>query len=385
MTIKFNSNEKMAKAKTALIEALKNDDEKVQSEAFGEYLDVLQKEVSNSIQAQASVEMSDRSILQSRGHNVLTAEETKFFKNAIDKGGFDDETILPVTTQERVFESLQSEHPFLTALGIRNAGAVTRIITSDPEYAFVWGKLFGPIEGQVKASFSEETVTQLKGTAFAVIPNDMLELGPEWVERYVRALLIESVSIGLERGFLLGRGPANDEPIGLIKDVDPDTNAVSDKTPRGTLTFEPGRTTINELKGVVKGLSRRIMPDGTEKARRIAGKIVMVANPFDYFDIVAASTTQNANGVYVSNLPFNPTVVESEFVPEGQVIFFVRDEYLAYTAGSYKLKKFDQTLAMEDATLWTVKQFGIGKPKDNNAAAVYTLAIEGGASDPAGV
>ena len=385
MAIKFGKSEKFQNAKTALVDAIKDGDAGKQESAWSGFIDALKDDVQASVAREANDMMMDRSILQNRGQNVLTAEETKYFQAAIDKGGFDDESILPVTTQERVFEDIQNEHPFLNALGIQNAGAVTRIITSDPEYAFVWGKLFGPIEGQVRASFSEETITQLKGTAFAVIPNDMLELGPEWVERYVRAILVESVAIGLERGFLLGRGPASDEPIGLTKNVDPDTGAVSDKAPTGTLTFEPGRTTVRELKDVVKGLSRRIADDGTEKARRIAGRIVMVANPFDYFDIVAASTTQNASGVYVSNLPFNPTIVESEFVPEGQVLFFVRGEYLAYTAGGYRLKRFDQTLAMEDATLYTIKQFGVGKPKDNNAAAIYTLAIESGSSDPAGV
>ncbi|MGX7596297.1 phage major capsid family protein [Planococcus plakortidis] len=380
MTIKFNGNERMANAKTALVEALKSDDEKVQSEAFGTYLDTLQKEISENVQTQANAEMSDRSILQSRGHNVLTSEERKFFNEVIDKKGFDDDAILPVTTQERIFEDLVGEHPLLAAIGLEDLGAVTRIIEADPEFAFVWGDLFGPIRGQIGSAFKERRIDQLKGTAFAVIPNDMLELGPEWVERYVRAILTESVSIGLEKAFILGKGPAQQEPVGLIKDVDPETGAVSDKVSSGTLTFVPGKETVLELKGVVKGLSRRV--DG--KIRRVAGKVVMVVNPFDYFDIVAASTTQNANGVYVSNLPFNPTIVESEFVDEGSVIFFVRGEYKAVTAGGYRLKRFTETLAMEDATLYTIKQFANGKPKDNTAAAVYTLAIEGGASEPAG-
>lgn len=381
MTIKFNSVEKFTEAKSALVAAMKNEDEKVQNEAFENYLDALKENVSSTIHNQVNSEMMDRSILQNRGQNVLTSKETKFFNEVIDKKGFDDDSILPVTTQERIFEDLTSQHPLLDALGLQDLGAVTRIIEADPEFAFVWGDLFGPIRGQIGSAFKERRIDQLKGTAFAVIPNDMLELGPEWIERYVRAILVESVSIGLEKAFILGRGPAQQEPIGLIKDVDPETGAVSDKASSGTLTFVPGAKTVVELKEVVKGLSRRV--DG--KIRRVAGKVVMVVNPFDHFDIVAASTTQNANGVYVSNLPFNPQIVESEFVDEGSVIFFVRGEYQAITAGGYRLKRFTETLAMEDATLYTIKQFANGKPKDNTAAAVYTLAIEGGASDPAGV
>lgn len=355
------------------------------TEALENWYAAMEKEKRASILEEARATSSDNAILQARGHNVLTSEERKFFNEVIDKKGFDDDSILPVTTQERIFEEVRNEHPLLNALGIRDAGAVTRIITSDPDYAFVWGKLFGPIQGQIGAGFKEETVTQLKVTAYAVVPNDMLELGPEWVERYVRETAVESISLGLEYGFVRGGGPAVDEPIGLLKEVNEETGAVTDKAPAGTLTFEPGRTTIIELKNVVKGLSRRIKQNGEEGVRRVAGKIVMVVNPFDYFDIVAASTTQNANGVYVTNLPFNPQIVESEFVPEGQVVFFVRDEYLAYTAGGYRLKKFDQTLAMEDATLYTIKQFAVGKPRDNNATAVYTLNIADGVSgEPAG-
>ena len=50
----------------------------------------------------------------------------------------------------------------------------------------------------------------------------------------------------------------------------------------------------------------------------------MVTNPFDTFDIQANATIQNAAGVYVMSLPFNPIPTESVFVPQGQVVFFVK-------------------------------------------------------------
>ncbi|MRX70851.1 phage major capsid protein [Bacillus lacus] len=375
MTIRFNKSEEFKKAKAALAKAMTEGTEAEQQSEFVNYLDVLQSEVTAEVAKQVNVEMMDRSILQNRGQNVLTSEETKFFQNAIDKKGFDEDSILPVTTQDRIFEDLVAEHPLLNALGLVDMGAVTRIITSDPEGAAVWGPLFGDIKGQLGATFGEEEITQLKLTAFAVVPNDMLELGPVWVERYVRTIAVEAISVGLERGFVLGGGAAKHEPVGLTKDVRPD-GAVVDKAPSGVLTFEPGRTTVTELKNVVKGLSK----NAKGKVRRVAGRIVAVVNPFDHFDIVAASTTQNSNGVYTSNLPFNPQIVESEFVTEGTVIFFIRGEYLAVTAGGYKLKKFDQTLAIEDATLYTIKQFANGKPRDNNSSVVYTLNIEDGVS-----
>jgi HK97 family phage major capsid protein len=375
LTIKFNKSEVFNEAKNKLTAAMASGDEKQQSEAFQNYFEALQTEVVNSVRSQVNDEMLDRSILQQRGQNVLTSEETKFFNAAVLDGGFNDESILPVTTQERVFEDLVQEHPLLEAIGLQDLGAVTRFITSDPTKAYAWGKLFGDIKGQVNAAFDEETITSLKLTAFAVIPNDMLELGPVWIERYVRTLLVESYSVGLEYGFVNGGGASVEQPVGLLKDVDPGTGAVTDKVSSGTLTFEPsdkGEIVAGELYDVVSALST----DADGNSRKVLNKIVMVVNPVDAIGVQARNTIQTANGQWVMALPYNIKPVESEEVPVGKALFFVKGQYIAALAGGYKLKKFDQTLAIEDATLYTIKQFANGKPKDNKAALVYDLAID---------
>jgi len=235
--------------------------------------------------------------------------------------------------------------------------------------------LFGEIKGQVSTAFREEQIGQLKLTAFAVIPKDMLDLGPEWVERYVRELLVESYSVGLEYGLVNGRGPAQSEPVGLMKDVDADTGAVTDKESQGTLTFAPsqfGEVVAGELHDVIKALST----DEKGKARKVLGKVAMLVNPVDAISVQARNTIQTANGQWVTALPYNIQVIESEEIPEKKALFFVKGEYLAAIAGGYKLNKFDQTLAMEDAMLYTIKQFANGKPKDNKTALLYDLDIK---------
>jgi HK97 family phage major capsid protein len=379
MTIKFNKSEVFNEAKQKLTNAMASGDEKQQTEAFQNYFDALQTEVVNSVRSQVNDEMLDRSVLQQRGQNVLTSEEMKFFNAAVVDGGFTDDSILPVSTQERVFEDLVKEHALLGAIGLQDLGAVTRFIYSDPTKAYVWGQLFGGIAGQVNAAFTEEEFGQLKLTAFAVIPNDMLELGPVWVERYVRTLLVESYSTGLEYGFVNGGG--NNQPIGLIKDVDAETGAVTTKTSSGTLTFAPsdkGEIVAGELYDVVSALST----DADGKNRKVLNKVVMTVNPVDAIGVQARNTIQTANGQWVMALPYNIQVVESEEIPVGQALFFVKGEYIAALAGGYKLKKFDQTLAIEDATLYTIKQFANGKPKDNKAALLYDLAIDFTPAEP---
>lgn len=376
MTIKFKKSDTFNEAKSKLTAALSNAEatDQEQTEAFQNFFEALQDEVTNSVRSQVNDEMLDRSILQQRGQNVLTSEETKFFNAVVQDGGFNDEDTLPVTTQERVFEDLVTEHPLLEAIGLQDLGAVTKFIYSDATKAYAWGPLFGEIKGQVNAAFREEQIGQLKLTAFAAIPNDMLELGPDWVERYVRTLLVESYSVGLEFGYVNGGGPTANQPVGLMKDVNTSTGAITAKTSSGTLTFAPsqyGEVIAGELYNVVKELST----DSEDKSRKVLNKIVMVVNPIDAIGVQARNTIQTANGQWVMALPYNIQTVESEEVPVGKALFFVKGQYLAAIAGGYKLKKFDQTLAIEDATLYTIKQFANGKPKDNKAALVYDLDI----------
>lgn len=375
MVIKFDKSEKFQQAKAALSTAMANPEatQKEQADAFQAYFDSLQSEVTNAVHKDVQSEMQDRAILQTRGQNVLTSEENKFFAGVVEDGGFADESILPVTTQERIFEDLKTEHPLLQAIGLQNLGAVTRYITADPTKAYAWGPLFGEIKGQVSAAFSEETVTTLKLTSFAVIPSDMLDLGPVWVERFVRTLIVESMSMGLEYGFVNGKGPTANEPIGLLKNVS-SVGAVTDKTVTGSLTFEPsdrGQTVIAELHGVVKELST----DEEGKSRKVLNRIVMIMNPVDAIAVQAKNTIQTDNGNWVTSLPYNIKPVESEEMPIGQVLFLAQGEYLAHIAGSLQMKKFDQTLAIEDAILYTAKQFANGKPKDNKAALLYDLEV----------
>ncbi|ENJ6136882.1 phage major capsid protein [Bacillus sp. II_CA] len=375
MVIKFNNFEEK---KLAFAKATQEGTPEEQTAALNSMIEALATDVRSDILNQVNESMVDRSIMQSRGANVLTSEEMKFFNAVVEEGGFKSTETLPKTTQERIFDDLVQDHPFLQHIGLENLGAVTEFIYGDPEGAAVWGPLFDDIKGQLNATFRKDNITQLKLTAFIPLANDMLKLGPVWVERYVRTMIEEAMKVGLERGFVAGTG--KNEPIGLLKD--PSGSVVNgvypDKKPVGTLTFVPGRKTINELKGVVKLLAKKQNHDGTDadRPKNIAGKVVMVTNPFDTFDVQANATIQNAAGAYVTSLPFNPIPTESVFVPQGKVLFFVKGEYIAAMGGTDPIKKYEETLALEDATVYIAKQYATGKPKDKYTSQVYTLKIE---------
>lgn len=380
MTMKLNGKmENFETKKAAYMDLVKNGaDAEKQAVAWNEMQDALAEDLTEKITTQVRNENTDAQVLTARGHNVLTSEEKKFFNEVIISGGFTENMILPETVQERVFEDLVSEHPLLDAIGLQDLGAVTRFIYSDANKAYAWGDLFGEIKGQITAAFREEKIGQLKLTAFAVIPKDMLELGPTWVERYVRTVLVESYAVGLEFGLVNGRGPAQSEPIGLMMNRDSSTGAVTPKTSSGVLTFAPslmGEVVAGELHDVIQNMTT----DEKGKPRKVSNKVVMVVNPIDLISVQFRNTIQTANGQWVTSLPYNIQLVESEEIPAKKALFFVKGQYLAVIAGGYKANKFDQTLAIEDAMLYTIKQFANGRPKDNKAALLYDLDIQFGA------
>jgi hypothetical protein len=342
--------------------------------AWSEMQNALVNSLTEQITTSVTTQNTDRSILSARGQNVLTSEEKKFFNAVAHSGGFKSDIILPETTVDRIFEDLTTAHPLLSELKIQNAGLLTRIIKSEKSGAAVWGKVFGDIKGQLDAVFREENITQSKLTAFVVLPKDLDKFGPSWIEAYIRTQITETFAVALENGFINGAGPVKDQPIGLIRDLVAAVNQTTGhakKAVAGTLTFADSETTVKELSQVMKYLSTK----SNGKSANISGKVVLLVNPVDAWDIKAQYTFLNASGTYVTVLPFNLRIVESEFQTQGELVAFVNDRYDAYTAGGVEVKEYKETLALEDCNLYTAKQFAFGKAEDNKSSAIYTLEL----------
>lgn len=358
------------KAKFAnLVQKGASDEE--QSKAFGEMFDALSNDLQEEIETNVNNRVVDNGILAKRAQDPLTSEERKFFNEINYEVGYTDDKILPETVVERVFDDLQKEHPLLSKINFQNAGIKTRVIKADPAGQAVWGKIFGEIKGQLDAAFREEDFTQYKLTCFVVLPDDLSIFGPNWIERFVRTQIQEAITVALEAAVINGGGASQLQPVGLMKDINTDTGAVTDKQSLGSLTFADADTTVLELKDVLKNLS----VDARGKELKIDGKVTLIVNPRDSWDIQARYTYLTANGGFVTVLPYNVSVVSSEFVPEGKLVAFVTDRYDAVRGGGLTVKKFDQTLALEDAILFTAKTFAYGQPTDNKASAVYDLNV----------
>lgn len=326
--------------------------------------------------------VSDNSILQARGIHVLTAEENRFYNEVQKAGGFQEDNVWPETILERVFEDIQEDRPLLKIINFAPSSAKTKIIRGRRKGVAVWGPLHKDLEGQLDAEFGATEFTQLALTAFFLISNDTLDLGPRWVDRYVRLCLQEATAEAWEDAIVAGDG--DDKPIGLSKDLEGSVvgGVYPDKASAGTLTFKDAPTMVAELAGVMTRAAKYTHKTGkddagVEKYRKVNGKLYLIVNPVNYYEIVARVTTQNANGVFVTNLPFisQDRIIESLKVPANKLIAFVEGEYDASQSRAEKVYVYKETFAMKRATLYAVDLLGNGRPANNDAAQVYDIAI----------
>ncbi|EAG2763341.1 phage major capsid protein [Listeria monocytogenes] len=383
MTIKLKNNlANYEEKRTAFVNAVKNEDtQEIQNKAYVEMVDAMAADIMEQAKKEARQE-ADAYISASRTDKNITNEEIKFFNDINKEVGYKEETLLPQTVVDEIFEDLTTEHPFLASIGMRTTGLRTKFLKSETSGLAVWGKIFGEIKGQLDATFSEEESIQNKLTAFVVVPKDLENFGPVWVKRFVVTQIEEAFAVALESAFIIGDG--KDKPVGLTRKVGKGTNVVDgvypEKVASGTLTFASSKVTVNELTDVYKYHS--VKENG--KPLNVAGKVTLLVNPTDAWDVKKQYTSLNANGVYVTALPYNLNIIESLFVPEKKAISYVAERYDALVGGPLDISTFDQTLAFEDLNLYAAKQFAYGKAKDDKASAVWTLNIKPAEQTPEG-
>src|SRR5699024_8956620 len=197
--------------------------------------------------------VTDNQVLQSSGIHALTATETKFYNEVEKAGGFDDDLIWPETIIERVFDDIQEDRPLLKIINLAPSAALTKIIKARRKGVAVFGTLHKDLEGQLDAEFGAEEFEQVALTAFFLISNDTLDLGPTWIDRFVRLCLGEAIADAWEKAIVNGTG--HKQPIGLMKDMDAaidPTNGYANKASAGTLTLKDSATMVKEFAGVLK-------------------------------------------------------------------------------------------------------------------------------------
>lgn len=381
MTLKItNKTEDAKKAFNAVSNQEEATSEQVNA-ALEAYVTAIAEDAGKQVRAEYDElkNVTDNRVLEARGITTLTAEETKFYNEAVKTGGFDSEVVWPETILERVFENLQKDHPILSIVNFTPTVGRVKVIRARRTGVAVFGPLHKDLEGQLDSKFGASEFVQLALTAFFLVSNDTLDLGPRWIDRFINLSLTEAVRDIWAEKIIAGTG--NNEPIGLLKDLDGAVTlgVYKDKATAGTLTFGKDKI-VTEVADVMKKLSKfTYKVDKTDKGevkyRSVAGKVFLIVNPVNYWDIVSRITFANLNNIYGSAMPFIDVknIIESVDVPENKLIAFVEGEYDATQSRAEKVSVYKETFAMKRATLYAVDMLGNGYPTNNEAAQVYKL------------
>ena len=218
-------NQRMSDARSALQQALADNDQEAFAKALQQMMEVHGEQV--LAEHEELQQEADLRILAQRGVRQLTGEERKYYQKVIDamksrepKQALSNlDVVLPVTVIDAVFEDLEQNHPLLSRIDFEPSnGLIETIMNADAAQMATWGPLCGDISKELRSGFKKVSTTLYKLSAFLPVCKAMLDLGPTWLDNYVRRILREALACGLEYGLIMGDG--FESPIGMIRQVE---------------------------------------------------------------------------------------------------------------------------------------------------------------------
>ena len=372
MTLALMNNDR-AKLNQMMIDAMHEQDADKYAEAFNGICELIEKDVLEKAQELAGVH--DQQVLASRGVRQLTSKEKKYYEKLIDafksenpkQALTDPEIVMPETVLDAVFDDLQTEHPLLSHLSFTNTrGAIKFLFSTNDFQKAVWGKLCAEITEEIEASFSEIDMTLMKLSAFIPVCEAMLDLGPVWLDSYVRQILYEALANGLEDGIINNLNTTTG-PVGMIADMTTGSGGV------GAATFTAkSATPITDLQPATLGAQlAKLAVDSAGKSRAIRD-VILIVNPTDYFTkVFPATTVMNGAGVYVNNvLPYPMTIIQSAAVATGKAVLGLGYKYfmgIGMDSRAGRIEYSDEFKWLDDERVYKIKLYANGMPMDNNA------------------
>lgn len=372
MTLALINNDR-AKLNQMMIDAMHEQNADKYTEAFNGICELIEKDVLEKAQELAGVH--DQQVLASRGVRQLTSAEKKYYEKLIDAFKSENpkqaltnpEIVMPETVLDAVFDDLQTEHPLLSHLSFTNTrGAIKFLFSTNDFQKAVWGKLCAEITEEIEASFSEIDMTLMKLSAFIPVCEAMLDLGPVWLDSYVRQILYEALANGLEDGIINNLNTTTG-PVGMIADMTTGSGGV------GAATFTAKTATpITDLQPATLGAQlAKLAVDAAGKSRAIRD-VILIVNPADYFTkVFPATTVMNGAGVYVNNvLPYPMTIIQSAAVATGKAVLGLGYKYfmgIGMDSRAGRIEYSDEFKWLDDERVYKIKLYANGMPMDNNA------------------
>ncbi len=362
----------------AFNEALKSEDTAQVAQAFVDMAENIQQEVLERAKDAAAVEQMDAAALAARGLRQITSEEKRYYEALITamKSGDPKQALanldvtMPKTIIEDVFDSLKAEHRLLSVIDFNNTTYVTEwILNKNGKQKAVWGEITAEIEKELSGDFEKLDMVMFSLTAFMPVAKSMLDLGPTWLDSYVRQVLQDALYVGLEEGIVCGTGVKM--PIGMMKDLNASKTAEApypDKTAVKVTAFTP------EVYG---GLIGKMAVSRNNRPRAV-GDVIMVVNPVDYWQkVMPATTIQRPDGTFANNvLPYPTDVIQSEEVPSGKAVLGIAKQYFCgIGTGKDGVIEYDDSYKfLQRERVYAGHLYGNGKPKDNNSFLVLDIS-----------
>ena len=374
MAIKFKNETNSIQQ---LMNAMQTNDEQQIQNAWQGFHDSIAEQVRQDFEDVK--DSNDSAVLAQRGFRQLTTKETAWYQKFIDAmkssnpkqafttiiGSDEEDALMPETIIEDVYKYLEENHPLLSVIGMRYVGYTTKWVLNDhTAQVAAWGAVNSEITKEITSAFRVIEITQNKLSAYACIQLDMLDLGPVFLDAYIRRCLIEALAKGLEQGVIKGNGLT--QPIGLIKDIHEGVSINS-----GTGYPDKNKEVVTEFTPAAYGALVEKMT-ATEKGKaRIVNRLCMLVNPSDYVaKIQPAVFRQSIDGQMVNILTTPTTIIQSAELAKGEAVLFIPEEYTMLVGGNRNgvIEYSDEYKFLEDMRYFKIKQFATGRAYDNTSA-----------------
>lgn len=379
----MNNNDRQAEVtaiRQKIADAVKNNDAAAFSEALTEYGQHIEASVlaeaekNTDAKIQAATQHIDSEVLRSRGVRQLTSAEAAYWQKVADamkssnpKQALEDlDVVMPETIIDSVFEDLRANHPLLNAVNFRAvSGHVRMMMNTDGVNKAQWGELCDEIVKEILSGFKEVDSGLFKLSAFIPICNSMLDLGPQWLDRYIREILYEALANGLEDGIINGDG--DKQPIGMVRQVGDDVTVTGGKYPAKSAVE------VTDFRPETLGNLMSLLAAGPNGKYRTVSGLILLVNPQDYFrKVMPATTVMAPDGTYRNNiLPYPVQIIQSFAVGLGEAIFGIGRRYFGSIASGYnrsgRIEYSDSYRFLEDQRVYRIKLLANGFPLDNSS------------------
>lgn len=378
----------------ALADALNGEDTNKVLEVFEQYAQAVRDDIMADYEAYKQTQ--DATILAQRGVHQLTAEERTFYerlKMALETGdvklaftGLDNG--YPQTVVNEVTAGIRSEFPLLDAIDFEVTPAlVNKVLKNGASAALAkWGALNTAITEELSGAFEMLDITKCKLTAWMPVPKDMLQAGLEWLDAYIRALLVEATGLALCKAAISGTG--KNSPIGMDRDVSATAAVVDGEYP------QMEAIAIEDLNvDTICALFAALAEDELGRSRIVDG-VILIVNPTDYYlRVLPKIAYRNAAGEYVYTLPMPLEIIQDANVEAGSAIIGIGKNYImcaGYGSKTGAIDFDDSVKFLDDVRVYASKLHANGCPKDSKSflllditgiSAVSLVSDEGGSDD----